>query len=100
MYRKLLEAQEIKGPVNAWQVTRQLGMRPEMAEIALANAPRISRAQLLSGIGALQECDDRLKGGSRDQRAALDFLIARLAAPERAVLGPQRADSPAKHSSN
>ncbi len=100
MYRKLLEAQELKGPVNAWQVARQLGMRAEMAEIALSNAPRISRAQLLSGIGALQECDDRLKGGSRDVRAALDFLITRLAAPEGAVLAPKTAVSPTKHLSN
>jgi DNA polymerase-3 subunit delta len=97
MYRKLLEAQEIKGPVNSWQVARQLNMRPEMAEIAFASAQLISRAQLLSGIGALQECDDRLKGGSRDARAALDFLIARLAAPERAVLAAKTAGSPTKH---
>jgi DNA polymerase-3 subunit delta len=100
MYRKLIETQEIKGPVNAWQVTRQLGMQQETTEIALSNAPRISRARLLSGISALQECDDRLKGGSRDARAALDFLIARLAAPPKAVLPPETAVLPTKRLSN
>lgn len=80
MYRKMIEAQEIKGAVNGWQAARQLGMRPETAELALKSARRIPRAQLLSGLRALQECDDRLKGGGRDPRALLDFLIARLTA--------------------
>ncbi|MBZ5700533.1 MAG: DNA polymerase III subunit delta [Acidobacteriia bacterium] len=78
MYRKLIEAQEIKGAVNGWQAARQLGMRPEMAEVALQSARRMSREQLLSGLRALQECDDGLKGGVREPRALLDFLIARL----------------------
>lgn len=78
MYRKLIEAQEIKGAVNGWQAARQLGMRPETAELALQSARRMSREQLLSGLRALQECDDGLKGGVREPRALLDFLITRL----------------------
>ncbi len=78
MYRKLIEAQEIKGAVNGWQAARQLSMRPETAELALQSARRMSREQLLSGLRALQECDDGLKGGVREPRALLDFLITRL----------------------
>jgi DNA polymerase-3 subunit delta len=92
MYRKLIEAQELKGPVNEWQVARQLGMRPDTAAMALESAKRIPREKLLSGIRALQECDDRLKGGSRGARAALDFLIARLAAGNEPVSGRSRLD--------
>lgn len=79
MYRKLIEAQEIRGAVNEWQAARQLGMRAESAAIALESARRIPREKLLSGMRALQECDDRLKGGSRGAKVALDFLIAQLA---------------------
>ncbi len=78
MYRKLIEAQELKGPLDGWQAARQLGMRPEMAELALQSARGIPRDQLLAGLRALQECDDRLKGGARNPRALLDFLITRL----------------------
>ena len=78
MYRKLIEAQEVKGPLNGWQAARQLGMRPETAELALQSARRIPREQLLRGLRALQECDDGLKGGVREPRALLDFLITRL----------------------
>ncbi|MBZ5527721.1 MAG: DNA polymerase III subunit delta [Acidobacteriia bacterium] len=80
MYRKMIEAQEIKGVANGWQAARQLGMKPETAELALQSARRMPRAQLLAGLRVLQECDDRLKGGGRDPRALLDFLIARLTA--------------------
>ncbi len=78
MYRKLIEAQELKGPVSGWQAARQFGMRPETAELALQSARRIPREQLLAGLRVLQECDDRLRGGGREPRALLDFLITRL----------------------
>jgi DNA polymerase-3 subunit delta len=80
MYRKMIEAQEIKGVANGWQAARQLGMRPEAAELALQSARRMPRTQLLAGLRVLQECDDQLKGKGRDPRAQLDFLIARLTA--------------------
>src|SRR5207245_4590289 len=37
MYRKLIEASEVKGVTNGWQAARALGMRPEQAELALQN---------------------------------------------------------------
>ncbi len=91
MYRKLLEAQEFRGPANGWQAARQLGMRPDSAEIALRSARCISRQQLLEGLRTLRECDDRLKGGIRDVRALLDFLTARLTGnPEAAAAAAKK----------
>ena len=82
MYRKLVEASEVKGAVNGWQAARALQMRPEQAELAVQNARKISKPRLLSGLRALQRADDRLKGGSEDPRAVMEFLIAELTAPE------------------
>jgi DNA polymerase-3 subunit delta len=82
MYRKLIEASEIKGVTNGWQAARALGMRPEQAELALQNARRISKPRLLSGLGALQNADDRLKGGAEDARAVMEFLVTELTTSE------------------
>ena len=82
MYRKLIEASEIQGAANGWQAARQLGMRPEQAELALQNARKIPKARLLDGLRALQEADDRLKGGVEDARAVMEFLVTNLAAEE------------------
>lgn len=82
MYRKLVEASELKGSVQGWQAARSLQMRPDQAELAVRNARRLSRSRLLSGLGALQRADDRLKSGERDSRAVMEFLIAELAAAE------------------
>jgi DNA polymerase-3 subunit delta len=81
MYRKLVEASDLKGSVNGWQAARALQMNPEKAEAAVRNARKISKPRLLSGLRALQRADDRLKGGSDDPRAVMEFLIAELAAP-------------------
>lgn len=78
MYRKLIEASEVKGVNNGYQAARALGMRPEQAELALNAARKIPRAQLLAGLGALQRADDRLKRGGEDTRAILEFLLAEL----------------------
>lgn len=78
MYRKLIEASEAKGPVNPWQAARQLGMRPETAELAIQNARKIPRDRLLEGLRALQKCDDRLKRGHPNPRTILEFLITEL----------------------
>lgn len=78
MYRKLVEASEIRGPVHGWQAARALGMRPEQAELAVQSARRISKERLLDGLGALQEADSRLKGGAQDVRATIEFLVWRL----------------------
>jgi DNA polymerase-3 subunit delta len=82
MYRKLIEASEIKGVTNGWQAARALGMRPEQAELALQNARRISKPRLLGGLGALQNADDRLKGGAEDARAVMEFLVTELTTSE------------------
>ena len=82
MYRKLIEASEIKGAVNGWQAARALGMRPEQAELALQNARKIPKGQLLNGLRALQKADDRLKRGGEDARAVMEFLVTELTAAE------------------
>jgi DNA polymerase III subunit delta len=79
MYRKLIEASEVRGATNGWQAARVLGMRPEQAELALQCARKISKERLLDGLTALQEADDRLKGGgSKEPRIVMEFLICRL----------------------
>lgn len=78
MYRKLIEASEIRGATNGWQAARTLGMRPEQAEFALQCARKISKDRLLDGLKALQEADDRLKGGAKDPRTVMEFLIWQL----------------------
>jgi DNA polymerase III delta subunit len=82
MYRKLIEASEVKGVTNGWQAARALGMRPEQAELALQNARRISKSRLLDGLRALQKADDRLKRGGEDARAVMEFLVTQLTAAE------------------
>jgi DNA polymerase-3 subunit delta len=80
MYRKLIEASEVKGVSNGWQAARALGMRPEQAELALQAARKIPKAQLLGGLRALQTADNRLKGGADDPRAVMEFLVMELTA--------------------
>jgi len=78
MYRKLIEASEVRGATNGWHAARALGMRPEQAELALQNARKISKARLLDGLRALQKADDRLKRGGEDSRAVMEFLVTEL----------------------
>jgi len=80
MYRKLIEASEIKGAMNGWQAARTLGMRPEQADIALRAARKTSKTQLLNGLRALERTDDRLKS-SKDARMVLEFLVLELTSP-------------------
>ncbi len=80
MYRKLIEASEVKGVTNGWQAARALGMRPEQAELALQNARKISKPRLLAGLHALRNADDRLKGGGAEPRTVMEFLVAQLTA--------------------
>src|SRR6266481_4051787 len=82
MYRKLIEAGEVKGVTNGWQAARALGMRPEQAELALQNARKISKPRLLAGLHALRDADDRLKGGGAEPRTVMEFLVTQLAATE------------------
>jgi DNA polymerase-3 subunit delta len=78
MYRKLIEASEVRGVSNGWQAARALGMRPDQAELALQSARKIGKPRLLNGLAALKVADSRLKGGANDTRAALEFLLVEL----------------------
>ena len=78
MYRKLIEASEMKGVTNGWQASRVLGMNPQQAELALQASHKIPKTQLLAGLRALQKADDRLKGGAEDVRAVMEFLVMEL----------------------
>jgi len=80
MYRKLIEASELKGISNGHQAARALQMRPEQAELAVQSARKIPKARLLQGLQSLQAADNRLKGGADDPHAVMEFLIATLAA--------------------
>jgi len=82
MYRKLVEASELKGVSNGWQAARALSMRPEQADLALRNAQKISKSRLLEGLRALQKADDRLKRGGENSRSVMEFLIADLTGPQ------------------
>jgi len=84
MYRKLVEASELRGVANGWQAARALGMRPDQAELALQCARRISRERLLDGLRALREADDRVKGATRDVRAVMEFLVWQLSGAQAA----------------
>jgi DNA polymerase-3 subunit delta len=82
MYRKLIEASEVKGVSNGYQAARALGMRPEQAELALQNARKISKPRLLAGLHALRDADDRLKGSGAEPRTIMEFLVAKLTGGE------------------
>jgi len=81
MYRKLIEATELKGIANGYQAARALAMRPEQAELAVQSARKIPKARLLQGLQSLQATDNLLKGGADDPHAVMEFLISELAAP-------------------
>jgi DNA polymerase-3 subunit delta len=77
MYRKIIEASEVRAS-NGWQAARVLSMRPDQAELALQAARKIPKAKLLAGLHSLQYADDRLKRGSEDARAVMEFMLTGL----------------------
>ena len=89
MFRKLLEAQELGSNVSHWQAAGRLGMRPATAEMALKNARKIPRRQLVTGLRALYDADSQLKSASKNDRAVMEFLVAQLTrvAPPPGVAG-------------
>jgi len=87
MYRKLIEASEVKGVTNGWQAARAHGMRPEQAELALQNARKISKPRLLAGLRALRNADDQLKGSGAEPRTVMEFLVAQLTSGEAKAAG-------------
>ena len=78
MYRKLIEARDLPAAMNGFQAARSLQMRPEAAEVAVRNAHRIPKKDLVAGLLALAEADSQLKSSNPNPRALLEFLIARL----------------------
>lgn len=78
MYRKLIEAQQLPAHLTKWQLAGKLRMNADAAELAHQNARRLPRKRLLDGLVALYEADNRLKSGTSDDRAILEFLLARL----------------------
>jgi DNA polymerase-3 subunit delta len=87
MYRKLIEASEVRGVSNGYQAARALGMRPEQAELALQNARKISKPRLMAGLHALRSADDRLKGSGAEPRTVMEFLVAQLTGGEAKAAG-------------
>jgi len=81
MFRKLLEAQELPPGTQGWQAASRLSMRPQKAELAVAQSRKFPRIQLTKGLMALYEADNRLKSGGWSQRAVMEFLVAQLASP-------------------
>jgi len=47
--------------------------------MAVRQAQKIPRRQLVRGLQALYEADSRLKSGTKDDRAVMEFLVAQLA---------------------
>ena len=86
MYRKLIEARELPPGTNQFQAARDLGMRPDSAATAIAQARRIPREQLLAGISILAEVDSILKSGAPNPRATLEVAMARLTAPAKTAV--------------
>ncbi len=82
MYRKIVEASELRGAMNGWQAARTLGMRPEQAEIALQCSRKIPKERLMNGLRALKAADFDLKSG-RDERNTMEFLIWELSGARR-----------------
>lgn len=80
MYRKLIEASELRGVASGFQAARALGMRPEQAELAIRSARKVPKDKLLAGLDALRRADDRLKGGTQDAQAVMEFLASELTA--------------------
>jgi DNA polymerase III delta subunit len=92
MYRKLIEAKDLGPHVSGGQAAGRLGMRPAAAEMAVRQAHKIPRRQLLGGLRALYDADSRLKSGAADDRAVMEFLVAQLMDPKPAAVaaGAQR----------
>jgi DNA polymerase III subunit delta len=76
MYRKLVETRD--GPLSGGGYQRPAGREGGPAGMTMRPALRISRKNLLAGLAALAEADRALKSSNPDQRATLEFLVARL----------------------
>jgi DNA polymerase-3 subunit delta len=86
MVRALITAQEMPKGSQPWPLMRQIRMSKSTAEMALRQAPKIPRTQLLDALGALHEADASLKSGVREPGAVMEFLVARLTGKSEAKL--------------
>lgn len=77
-YRKLIEARELPAHTGGFQAARQLGMRPDSAEMAVRQSHRVSKEELLSALAALAEADSEFKSRNPEPRATMEFLVAKL----------------------
>ena len=80
MFRKLIEAQQLSPQTTSYQAAGRLQMGVTTAEIALRHARKIPRRQLVEGLRVLYDADSRLKGGSTNDRAVMEFVVAQLTA--------------------
>lgn len=81
MYRKLIEAQQLSPHTQSYQAAGRLGMRVATAELAMRNARKIPRRQLVEGLRALYDADSALKSGSSNDRTVMEFVLAQITAP-------------------
>jgi DNA polymerase III subunit delta len=80
MCRKLIEAQQLSPHTSPYQAAGRLGVRVSTAEIAMRHARKIPRQRLVQGLRALYDADSRLKSGQKNDRAVMEFVLARLTA--------------------
>jgi DNA polymerase-3 subunit delta len=80
MFRKLMEVQDLGPHTSEYEAAGRLKMRAGTAKLALQQARKIPRRQLVEGLQALYDADSQLKSGSGNDRAVMEFLLARLTA--------------------
>lgn len=84
MFRKLIEAQGLGPHTSPYEAAGRLGMRAASAGMAMQHARKIPRRQLVQGLRILYDADSSLKGGAKDDRAVMEFVVAQLTAPQAA----------------
>jgi len=80
MFRKLIEVQGLSAHMSSYEVAGRLQMRAATAGMAMQYAKKIPRRQLVQGLRTLYDADSRLKGGAKDDRAVMEFVVAQLTA--------------------
>jgi DNA polymerase-3 subunit delta len=84
-FRNLLAIKDMGRSVNPWQAAGQLRMPKEAVERAIQQAQKLPRGELVRAVGLLYEADTRLKSGSRNDRAVMEFLITELSSGRQAA---------------
>jgi DNA polymerase III subunit delta len=89
MFRKLIEAQGLSAHTSPHEAAGRLGMRAATAGMAMQHARKIPRRQLVQGLRILYDADSWLKGGVKDDRAVMEFVLAQLTASQAAAPGAE-----------